>query len=302
MHIACTIDDHYVMPLCGMLASFFRYHGDSPVSVHVFTHAASPTVPALLERFIDRHGATFVYHPLAEGGFKALQVHYRHFSAANFYRLQIPEVLHDCQRILYLDVDLLVREPLHGLYGADLGGHPLGAVSDAYPPADCKRLGIPPQQGYFNSGVLLMDLPAMRQHDISGKALAYLQQHNGDRVKCRYADQDGLNIAAAGRWQSLPAKWNFNIYHASLDPAKLPETYRGILAAGPGILHFADRKKPWMREHAMPFQQEFLEQARASGITYPRPSWRQIRPWFKDLRALWELRACYHRAHVPWHA
>ena len=123
-----------------------------------------------------------------------------------------------------------------------------------------------------------MDLPAMRRLQITQKALQHLEKHNGDRDLCRYADQDGLNVAANGNWQRFPETWNFNIYHIMCDPSLLPEQRKRILTEGPAIVHYASRKKPWMRQFPMPFQREFLRHASDAGIQYPLPSWR-CSPW-----------------------
>lgn len=301
IQIACTIDAAYLLPLCGMLASLFKHQSGRGLLIHVFIPPGLTQEAAMLERFIRQNGAEPAIHEVDPSSFTALTLHYAHFSAANFYRLLIPSMLPGLERVLYLDCDLLVRAPLDELFDAPLQGAPLGAVPDAYPPADCKRLGLPLEYSYFNSGVLLMDLPAMRQHRIALKALAHLSEHNGNRDLCRYADQDGLNVAAAGHWHRSPETWNFNIYHAMQDPAGLPEPRRTLLSKGPAIVHFSDRRKPWHRHLPMPFQREFLLHARQAGIRYPSPSLRQAGCLFREYRNLMTFRRFYKRAGVCWH-
>ena len=303
IHIACSIDEGYVMPLCGMLSSFFEHHRGIPISLHVFTDALSPTSRNFLEHFIFRQGADFHHYTIASDRFQNLHLQYAHFSKANFYRLLIPDLVKTTDRVLYLDVDILVRRPLISLFNTELGDYSLAAAPDAYPPADCQRLGIPEHLSYFNSGILVMDLPAWRRNHIADQALDYLIRHNGDKERCRYADQDGLNAVLQGQWHTLKETWNFNIYHCTVDPRNLSERRRELLREGPAIIHFADRKKPWMRNYALPFQQEFLRNARRNGIHFGnRLTLRTLWPRIQELRQLRQHKARYQQARCPWRA
>lgn len=303
LHVACCITEGYVMPLCGMLGSFFNHHQGIPVTLHILAEELTPDSRTMLKRFIHEHGAEYDHHTVPAGCFRDLQLLYAHFSKANFYRLLIPELIQATDRVLYLDVDILVRRPLTELYMTDLGPFAVGAVADAYPPADCKRMNIPEHLGYFNSGILIMDLPRWRRDRIAQRATKYLVDNNGDEQRCRYADQDGLNAVLQGQWKPLPEIWNFNIYYCTVDPQNLSEVRRNLLKEGPGIIHFADRKKPWMTEYVLPYQQEFLRAARQHGIRFKRNrTLRTLWPWFQQKRKLGKLKARLRHFAIPWHA
>lgn len=299
IHIACSIDEGYVMPLCGMLSSLFMRHQGIPTRIHVLTGTLSTVAQTRLEQFMREQRADFHQYAIPDSFFQDQRLIYSHFSKANFYRLLIPELVMDVERMLYLDVDILVRRSLVSLYSADLKGHPVAAVSDAYPQGDCHRLDIPDHLGYFNSGVLVMDLPTWRRERIAVHAMDYLTQHNNDPERCRYADQDGLNVVLQGRWLALSETWNFNIYHCSQDPQRLPDSRLAVLREGPAIIHFADHKKPWKREYALPFQKEFLQNARLHGVRF-RSNLTLANSWarFLELRQLRQLQARYRQANV----
>lgn len=294
VHIACAIDEGFVRPLCGMLGSLFLHHRETPLRLHILTGVLSNSAHKALEKFLHRHHADFCLYKIPDDKFSDYRLALAHFSKATFYRLLIPEMVVGTDRVLYLDVDVLVRRNLSGLFARNLGGMPIGAISDAYPEGACQRLGLPLSCGYFNSGVLLMDLSAWRQDEIAKGTMAYLERNREDLTKCRYADQDGLNVFLQGRWKNLEEIWNFNLYHCSLDPASLPEPLRAALREGPAIVHFADARKPWMRQHAMPFQRGFLENARQHGIRFPlRLRWGLGRSWLRERLELKRLQAHY---------
>src|SRR5699024_1632037 len=87
-----------------------------------------------------------------------------------YFRLLLPELLPGVKRILYLDVDMLVLDNLVEIYRTDLGNNILGFVRD-FPITNDKNYSSCLLLGkfgnrYFNSGMLLMDLVAMRENNI----------------------------------------------------------------------------------------------------------------------------------------
>ena len=95
-----------------------------------------------------------------------------------YFRLLLPELLPDVKRILYLDVDMLILDSLGELYRTDLGNNILGVVRD-FPFTNDKSswsyflLGEFGNR-YFNSGMLLMDLVAMRENKIVSRFMEFI--------------------------------------------------------------------------------------------------------------------------------
>jgi lipopolysaccharide biosynthesis glycosyltransferase len=299
MHIAVSIDEAYVTPLCGMLSSLLLHNRDGAVHIHVLSESLPESAHLQLGRLIRAGNATYCPHDVDADRFRILPLLQPNHALPTFFRLVLPELLPDVDRVLYLDVDLLIRRPLTALYAVELAGHAVAAVSDVWPEKDCARVGIPAEWGYFNAGVLVMDLRAWRDAGIAERALEHLIRHRETPERCLYADQDGLNAAMKGAWLPLPETWNFFMCYADRNPALLPRHIYEQLHAGPSIVHFAARKKPWLRLFAMPFQDEFLRHARDNGIHYPRGwGFRDIWQRFSELRRLYRLRRCYRRAGV----
>jgi len=100
------------------------------------------------------------------------------------------------------------------------------------------------QEGYFNSGVLLMDLGQWREAGY-GEALLKLIAANS----YRHHDQDALNKLFLHNWQVLPLRWNM-IPPVSYLFAKILKSKKYRVMAieankNPAIIHFAGRTKPW---------------------------------------------------------
>lgn len=128
------------------------------------------------------------------------------YSEAASYRLLLPELLPEYDKVAYIDCDVVVRNDISALYDAtDMGDNYLAVVYEAAIEGQAKRweaLGCDASR-YFNSGFLLMNLAAMRTDHVSGKML------EASRVSyLEFPDQDVLNQVCQGRVIALPPVYN----------------------------------------------------------------------------------------------
>ncbi len=146
------------------------------------------------------------------------------FPLTALLRIFIPDMVsHDITKVLYLDVDMIVREDIAKLWHTDLGDRPLAAVQDicgtvCSPWAgipNYAELGIPKETKYFNSGLLLLNPQKWRHQHIAKKVLEAITD-NFEHT--RFPDQYGLNVILYNQWVELDPRWNsFSIYESS-DP------------------------------------------------------------------------------------
>jgi lipopolysaccharide biosynthesis glycosyltransferase len=178
------------------------------------------------------------------------------------------------RRTLYLDSDVIVRGDPSELWQLDLGGNVIGAVlSEFRHTLGMERgvryhqeLGLPADLGYFNAGVLLVDLARWRRDDITGRCQEILRDFH-HRV-LQY-DQEVLNAALAGRWLPLPGVWNAMSYWKTPEECQPPlEDYLEHAV----IRHFAGRDKPWNHDRPVPHRDEFDRLAARIGVVDGR-SW-----------------------------
>jgi lipopolysaccharide biosynthesis glycosyltransferase len=170
----------------------------------------------------------------------------RYISTAMYLRLFLPQLLPSrVDRLLYLDADVLVNGDLAALWDVPLGDAPLAAVRDNLARSMGYEGGVPgagPEvrgsAPYFNSGVLLMNLPAWRRLEITDRCLRYLVEH---RDRLRFPDQDALNLVCYDRWVRLKSIWNDTIlwWLKADDHATVRQSVR--------ITHFVGPVKPWLR-------------------------------------------------------
>jgi lipopolysaccharide biosynthesis glycosyltransferase len=176
-----------------------------------------------------------------------------HLSRSAYSRLAIPELLPgDVERFVYIDVDVVVRRDLRELATVDLEGMLLAAVPDVGAPClgapeglpTWRTLALDPREPYMNTGVMVADVGAWRDAGLVASIAAYLARH-ADTL--RWADQDGFNACAHGRWKRLDLTWNAQgALHLPgmwtdvfFDTAEADEARRA-----PGIIHYSNTK-PW---------------------------------------------------------
>ena len=119
------------------------------------------------------------------------------------------------------------------------------------------RLRYPPSKGYFNSGVLLINLKKWRDEQIIVKFVEFMQNHS-DWIKLH--DQDVMNKVFCDDKLILPITNNFQEGHLWNDIFYDYWKYeKQVLAArkDPVVIHYTD-SKPWIEGCAHPFKNEFF--------------------------------------------
>ena len=168
-----------------------------------------------------------------------------HVSATSCLRLFLPELLPDYEKLIYLDVDVIVHQDLAALYDIELGTDLIAGAVDlgigAFPAkrpeyrAFADHYGFSDWNHYVNAGVLLLNLGAMRRENLTA-SLLQLAQEAADF----FFDQDALNFVCKGRVRFLSPEWNLMV-----QPFILSKELR-LIFGEPAIYHFAGRRKPWM--------------------------------------------------------
>jgi len=117
------------------------------------------------------------------------------------------------EHCIYLDCDIIVNYDIsknRKLRDDDISKQ---AVHDQRIPTVSSKSGLQnyaeldlsPEDPYFNSSVLLINLKAWRQKHVREEARHYLLNHHEHMV---YADQEVLNALLAHDWKALDPRWN----------------------------------------------------------------------------------------------
>lgn len=179
-----------------------------------------------------------------------------HITKATYYRLQLPSLLPDVGKCLYLDVDIIVNDDLSALFRTCIddkyiaGVRALGYLqSDKKIGKKTEELGIPDMEQYVNAGVLLMNLAKMRREHLEDTFEKLLERNFPSQ------DQDIINAACYGKTRMLHFKFNaMTKYPLYSDKAYENTKYLqkwidkkewNHARKHPAIIHYADKRKPW---------------------------------------------------------
>lgn len=170
----------------------------------------------------------------------------RHYSLNTFSRYFIPKIKPKLGKILYMDVDIIVKGDIAELYNHDLGEYPLGAILEDFYTNNYKYLKAsiyPDYKGgsnYFNAGVLLIDVQKFIQNNISQRCID-LTVEIGDKLSC--ADQDIFNIIFENNFKKLDYKYNYMPDHFDYLKKLHPDRAEQIRSDAV-VLHYT-HCKPW---------------------------------------------------------
>jgi lipopolysaccharide biosynthesis glycosyltransferase len=246
-HVACAADAAYVGHCGAMLHSLFARNPRREVAVH-FLHG--PDFPAAdrakLRALVERPGRELHCHEIDDGAVAGLPRMGR-IPQVMWYRVFLPDLLPGVERVLYLDADTLVLGALDELLATPLDGAYVAAVPNVLEPryaAHPRELGLPATRRYFNSGVLLLHLDAMRADDCTRRIVEYATSED-----LLWPDQDALNVVLGPRQVELHPRWNVmnSLYLFPYARDALGADAVAEACARPAIVHFEgpDVAKPW---------------------------------------------------------
>ena len=243
---------------------------------------------------------TWEYRTIPADVFANIQLSVRYSSAATYYRLLAARLLPELEYGIYLDGDIAVFGDIADMLDccmADSGTF----FSDCYLAA-AKDIGLrygtdgffarhrasigfsnEDITGYFNAGVLVMNLKKIREDGLEERFVSLLANNY------TFVDQDILNMVCKGKVRYLPARFNivansihnrYYAYHVCSDPRDRED----LLADRSVISHYAGVVKPWQLQET-PWDYAWLACAKRVPSTPELARWiarcgeRQAPPW-----------------------
>jgi len=262
--IAFSFDDNVMVAAQVALSSLFAC---APEGVHYdiyLTYSKQTLTPEnlrIIEKLALSHdGNRFQALNVGDAFRDCFEI--REITVPTYYRLLLPDLLPDVDRIIYADVDIVFagspHEALQWMQDEDL----LCGVTNVYRNQDetyLKAIGVPKGE-YVNAGFLVMNLEQMRKMQLSSKFLEM------SKTNYTYQDQDILNITCTGRIRKLPLRYNIHAMHDYAEDGQLkPEVAEELKNAK--VLHFAGIK-PWNGAGSFYYDQWWEAYRRSSAYNF----------------------------------
>ena len=247
-----TVDIKFIQPLTITIFSLLNSNAQLHFKIYLVTDIEEESRFDSLRRLIENNGSQLIIKRISKDIFSRQKINH-HFSPANYYRLQAAELVPE-DKVLYFDSDLIIQGSILNLLETDLENHLLAAVADPQI-MDFDRLELNAEQGYFNSGVMMLNLKVWRELNLGIKVLDYCMTHP---KRIQYADQCGLNAVLKGDWLRLHPRWNvmtsfYNPKHAASATRYFGSEFN-FAVQNPIIIHFSDSPKPWELRNKHPLK------------------------------------------------
>ena len=271
LSILVTLNEHYLPQLEVMLTSLHASNPGENVSVWLIHRSLTPEQLARLERRCGLLGFS-LFPVTADARLFADAPLTRQYPQEMYYRLLAAQLLPaDVHRVIYLDPDILVINPLRPLWELDLAGNLFAAAAhtgktELANSVNQVRLGT--DHDYFNSGVLLMDLDAGRRWINPEALFDFTRRHARELL---FPDQDLLNMLYGSLVLPLDdAVWNYdarnynNYYLRSGGDCDMDWVF-----AHTAVLHFCGKAKPWKPGYRRRFGPLYRHYMRLTQLAMP---------------------------------
>lgn len=206
--VVVSFDINFVLPAEIALYSLLRNaKSNTFYEINIITSDVSVKDVFSVEKLKEKFNNFSIDFLFVQDTFKdAYEV--RGISYAAYWRLLIPELLREKEKVLYMDVDIIVQSDLSDLYNIDLedkiiaGFYDYGMNRTESGQNYLSSVLKIKTNSYIQSGFLVLDLVSMRKYDVVNtfKLLA--------KNKYVLQDQDIINIACCNKIKILPPNRN----------------------------------------------------------------------------------------------
>lgn len=174
--------------------------------------------------------------------------HFGHVSTATYLKFDLPDLLLDLDKVLYLDGDVIIQNDLAELFNTNIENYSAAAVRDIGLIQNVLNI-----KNYFNTGVLLLNLKGLRKQ----RASAALMETVTSAKDIHFMDQDCFNIVLKDSVKHLPLRFNcpcqFLRQHKNIYPLEfINKTFKADYASWQAlkqdavIVHWITHTKPWL--------------------------------------------------------
>ena len=199
MNIVFSINNNYVPYCLTTICSICENNKSEQISFYILNTDISEQNKSIINTFLSNYSnCSISYILLTNTIYTTFPINQKnqtnkYISIETYFRLFLTEILPtNINKVLYLDSDLIIRGSLHDLYDTDLSSVAIAAVRDNeyFNIQEYNRLRYEPKFGYFNAGVLLINLDYWRKNDCYKTFTSFISSYP-ERLKKH--DQDVLN-------------------------------------------------------------------------------------------------------------
>lgn len=239
-HILLCGDKNYIKYVGITLTSIVMNFPDGKLNFHIFVDDINEIDLEKLQQTADKYKVNiniyFINLNIIDK-FSTDMAGNAHISVATYFRFIAFGALQDiCDKILYLDSDILVKRDIRSFWDTDLENKIAIVIEDAHGKEQVNRVHV---KRYFNAGVMFVNINKWNENSYSELCI-----RKATETVWRFLDQDVLNIVLDNKFVCLSNKYNFQ-YSLSrmIDNSSKPSIEK--LPDNIFVIHFIGASKPW---------------------------------------------------------
>ena len=258
---------------------------DTEYDIHVLHDGLSKKNIDGLSKIVKDTRHSLMFHYVDKAIFKGVKKSKNSWTEIVYYRIYIPEILKDYDKVIYSDVDVCFCGDLTEVYNTYLADYEWGGVrAEVNSPevTGCKYFPENKNKYIFWTGFMLINCKKLRQENYFPKFLKTARDFK-DRVSLY--DLDVINITCDNilplslKYCLLEAFYEFSDFRTCKDYRYLKDVYSDDEIADaikhPVIIHYAgELGKPWRRKNVPQYYKDYIAEMPKETRKYP----------FRDLR------------------
>ena len=270
MNVVFCFDENMMRPACVAIASLLdSKFAEDHYDIYCICSGPAMQQAQYIRQLIESRDkeSRLIVHEASDSFDEGYEI--RGIANSCYLRLAIHQILKGLDKVIYSDVDVLFGGSLSGLWNTEMGDDLLAGVKGANNFHDTWEMlqnkgyageleGLHGE--YINSGILLMNLKAIRLMDPDRIWL------DMSKKQYHYQDQDILNITCKGRIRFLPLSYNVAAHLTRKDfqmyskEGIYPKEEQDEAWEHPKVLHYAG-EKPWNNRgtHKASFWWEYVD-------------------------------------------
>lgn len=276
MNFVLECDDNYVEQVIVCMESFYYFHKNENVNLYILHTGWSDNKSKKVIDYMACHGGKVNFINMTSELNKLP------------YKEQIPKIMYaylfiedyvKCNRIFYIDVDIIFNNNISEIWSMDMGENLVAGVLDVSGVLPKVAVGLDEEDYYLNSGFLLLNLVKWREYHFKRKVFEYIHNYSlkskkrkvENHLKTKYEfwktlyetggsvyfhDQGVLNYLARNKIVLLEPKYNvmsplltdsFESLRKRWNGNYTKEQYKAAKKE-PVIIHYAggENCKPWI--------------------------------------------------------
>ena len=195
LNVVYACDDNYAPYACISMCSLLENNRNfEEINIYVVLSKVSQKNRDKLKEQAQRYQANFIPVDAAEiiQEIQKLKIpEYRGSYASNFRLFFHKYMSEDAEKFFYLDCDTIICDDLKEIYEKDMGENCAFVVQDSLTCKYKQLLGFQPEEPYFNSGVMLINVKNWKEKKCTERMLEHLRTERAAHYLCKRCHRNG---------------------------------------------------------------------------------------------------------------